>query len=111
MKNRPFNKIFPDIIYPLFSKHDGDPVKYNFTTKLLANMSQLPPMDRTMIWSQTSHLPRTLRNVLIFGSIYANLQQQAFREFLVSPAFISTLNVRKHVGLSHDKCKILTYFL
>ena len=36
-------------------------------------------------------------------------QQQAFREILVSPALISNLNVHKNMGLSHVKCKILTY--
>ena len=35
--------------------------------------------------------------------------KQAFMEFLVSPALISNLNVHKSVGLSHVKCKILTY--
>ena len=36
--------------------------------------------------------------------------QQAFREFLVSTALISNLNIHKSVGLSHVKFKILTYF-
>ena len=36
--------------------------------------------------------------------------EQAFREFLVSPALISNLNGHKSVGLSYAKCKILTYF-
>ena len=36
--------------------------------------------------------------------------QQAFREFLVSPALISKLNGHKSVGLAHVKSKILTYF-
>ena len=34
------------------------------------------------------------------------IYQQAFREFLVSPALISNTSA----GLSHVKCKILTYF-
>ena len=35
--------------------------------------------------------------------------KEAFREFLVSPALISNLNVHKSAGLSHVECKILTY--
>ena len=38
------------------------------------------------------------------------LWEQASREFLVSPAHINNLNVHTSVGLSHVKCKILTYF-
>ena len=38
-----------------------------------------------------------------------NNGKQAFREFLVSPTFISTLNIHKSVELSHTKCKILMY--
>ena len=37
--------------------------------------------------------------------------KQAFREFLVSPALISNLNVHKSVGFSHVKCQILPYSL
>ena len=39
------------------------------------------------------------------------ISQQAFREFLVSPAFISNLNVHKGVRLSHVKCIISVQFL
>ena len=39
------------------------------------------------------------------------LHEQAFRVFLVSPALFSKLNVHNSVGLSHVKCKILTYFV
>ena len=35
------------------------------------------------------------------------MPRQAFREFLVLPVLISTLNVHKSVGLSHAKCKII----
>ena len=38
--------------------------------------------------------------------------RQAFRDFLVSPALNSNLNVHKSVlGLFHVRCKILTYFV
>ena len=40
------------------------------------------------------------------GQLAASLQRrQPFREFLVSPALISKLNVHKRIGLSHVKCK------
>ena len=46
--------------------------------------------------------------VLLF--LLINNVKQAFREFQVSPALISNLNVDKGVGLSHVKCKIMTSF-
>ena len=45
--------------------------------------------------------------MIIFNVMH---MEQAFREFIVSTALISNLNVHKSVELSHIKCKILTYF-
>ena len=40
-----------------------------------------------------------------------SFSKQAFREFIVSLALINNLKGHKSVELSHDKCKILTYFV
>ena len=58
-----------------------------------------------------SHCPHDKFIWIMTTEDMGTLNQQAFREFLVSLALISNLNGHKSVELSHVKCKILTYFM
>ena len=72
-----------------------------------------PPLIATYIFSPdyiSVKCPKWQKQICLIGSFSFGrggpnqIYKQAFMEFLVSPAFISTLNIHKHVGLSHVKC-------